>query len=130
MRSRVMPGSLVTMERRVPVKRLKSVDLPTLGRPTMTRDGRRSGISSWAGRTMGAAAGRVTFQCSAFRGAPEGRCCFGGWGCRKLTVESPKKESELTQRSQRTQSSRSRNGTSDTRLFIEGVQIPLKGKEL
>src|SRR6266849_834019 len=39
MRSRVMPGSLVTMERRVPVKRLKSVDLPTLGRPTMTRDG-------------------------------------------------------------------------------------------
>src|SRR5580704_11690608 len=39
MRSRVMPGSLVTMERRVPVKRLKSVDLPTLGRPTITRDG-------------------------------------------------------------------------------------------
>src|SRR6266568_3234263 len=40
MRSRVMPGSLVTMARRVPVKRLKSVDLPTLGRPRMTRDGR------------------------------------------------------------------------------------------
>src|ERR1700739_3733475 len=39
MRSRVMPGSLVTMERRVPVRRLKRVDLPTLGRPTMTRDG-------------------------------------------------------------------------------------------
>src|SRR6267378_8188285 len=39
MRSRVIPGSLVTMERRVPVKRLKSVDLPTLGRPTITRDG-------------------------------------------------------------------------------------------
>src|ERR1700743_1805787 len=39
MRSRVMPGSLVTMERRVPVKRLKSVDLRTLGRPTMTSDG-------------------------------------------------------------------------------------------
>src|SRR6266436_3116687 len=39
MRSRVMPGSLVTMERRVPVKRLKSVDLPTLGRPRITRDG-------------------------------------------------------------------------------------------
>src|SRR5207248_3108838 len=31
MRSRVMPGSLVTMERRVPVKRLNSVDLPTAG---------------------------------------------------------------------------------------------------
>src|SRR5580658_4103653 len=39
MRSRVMPGSSVTMERRVPVRRLKSVDLPTLGRPTMTSDG-------------------------------------------------------------------------------------------
>src|SRR5579859_7310795 len=39
MRSRVMPGSLVTMERRVPVKRLNRVDLPTLGRPTITRDG-------------------------------------------------------------------------------------------
>jgi len=36
MRSRVIPGSFVTIERRVPVKRLKSVDLPTLGRPTMT----------------------------------------------------------------------------------------------
>src|SRR6266487_2182723 len=40
MRSRVMPGSLVTMARRVPVKRLKRVDLPTLGRPRITRDGR------------------------------------------------------------------------------------------
>src|SRR6266704_7171215 len=40
MRSRVMPGSLVTMARRVPVKRLKSVDLPALGRPRMTRYGR------------------------------------------------------------------------------------------
>src|SRR5229473_5068479 len=66
MRSRVMPGSLVTMERRVPVKRLNSVDLPTLGRPTMTSDGSRSGICSWAGRTIGAAAWCSTFQCSAF----------------------------------------------------------------
>src|SRR5579864_6500473 len=39
MRSRVMPGSSVTIERRVPVRRLKSVDLPTLGRPTITMDG-------------------------------------------------------------------------------------------
>src|SRR6266849_2879945 len=66
MRSRVMPGSLVTMERRVPVKRLKSVDLPTLGRPKMTRDGSRSGISSWAGRTIGAPIRCTIFQCSAF----------------------------------------------------------------
>src|SRR6267378_5927656 len=61
-----MPGSLVTMERRVPVKRLKSVDLPTLGRPTMTRDGRFSAISSWAGHTMSAVADCAIFQCSAF----------------------------------------------------------------
>src|SRR4029077_12661161 len=39
MRSRVIPGSLVTIERRVPVSRLNNVDLPTLGRPTMTSDG-------------------------------------------------------------------------------------------
>src|SRR5262249_29585315 len=35
MRSRVMPGSSVTMERRAPTMRLRRVDLPTLGRPTM-----------------------------------------------------------------------------------------------
>src|SRR5580698_10453712 len=34
-----MPGSFVTIERRVPVSRLKSVDLPTLGRPRITNDG-------------------------------------------------------------------------------------------
>src|SRR5208282_2354210 len=39
MRSRVIPGSSVTMERRLSVRRLKSVDLPTLGRPTMTTEG-------------------------------------------------------------------------------------------
>src|SRR5216684_3513388 len=39
MRSRVIPGSLVTIERRVPVSRLKIVDLPTFGRPTITTDG-------------------------------------------------------------------------------------------
>src|SRR6266436_8277635 len=73
MRSRVIPGSLVTMARRVPVKRLKSVDLPTLGRPTMTRDGSRSAISFLVGHTMGAAACRAIFQCSAFRAASEGK---------------------------------------------------------
>src|SRR5215469_6228430 len=45
MRSRVIPGSFVTIERRVPVTRLKSVDLPTLGRPTMTMDGSWSVIN-------------------------------------------------------------------------------------
>src|SRR5580698_5660792 len=39
MRSRVMPGSSPTMERREPVRRLNSVDLPTLGRPTMAKTG-------------------------------------------------------------------------------------------
>src|SRR5579862_8397703 len=39
MRSRVMPGSSPTMERREPVSRLKRVDLPTFGRPTMAKTG-------------------------------------------------------------------------------------------
>ena len=39
-----MPGSSVTMARRVPVRRLNSVDLPTLGRPTMTSDGSFGGM--------------------------------------------------------------------------------------
>src|SRR6266567_3399529 len=73
MRSRVIPGSLVTMARRVPVKRLKSVDLPTLGRPTMTRDGSRSAISFWAEHTKDTPARRTTFQCSVFRAASEGK---------------------------------------------------------
>ena len=34
-RSRVVPASSLTMAWRVPVSRLKSVDFPTLGRPTM-----------------------------------------------------------------------------------------------
>src|SRR5271166_3755774 len=34
-----MPGSSPTMERRLFVSRLKSVDLPTLGRPTMATSG-------------------------------------------------------------------------------------------
>ena len=38
-RSRVMPGSSPTMARRDPTSRLNSVDLPTLGRPTMAMRG-------------------------------------------------------------------------------------------
>src|ERR1035441_3214 len=44
MRSRVMPGSSPTIARRCPVIRLKRVDLPTLGRPTMTTVGVTSGM--------------------------------------------------------------------------------------
>src|SRR5581483_12328629 len=40
MRSRVMPGSSPTMARLSPVMRLKRVDFPTLGRPTITTVGR------------------------------------------------------------------------------------------
>src|ERR1700687_5422150 len=82
-----MPDSLVTMERRVPVKRLKSVDLPTLGRPTMTSDGRRSAMSSWAGPTVGAAACCAIFQCSLFRGASEGKWVVisGKWSVKRKT---------------------------------------------
>ena len=39
MRSRVIPGSSPTIDRRLPVSRLNSVDLPTLGRPTMATSG-------------------------------------------------------------------------------------------
>jgi hypothetical protein len=42
----VIPGSFVTIERRVPVRRLKIVDFPTFGRPTITTDGRFSVIIS------------------------------------------------------------------------------------
>ena len=34
-----MPGSLPTIDRRLPVMRLNSADFPTLGRPTMTTVG-------------------------------------------------------------------------------------------
>src|SRR5262245_59469358 len=40
MRSRVMPGSSVTIDRRWPIRRLNRVDLPTFGRPTMAISGR------------------------------------------------------------------------------------------
>src|SRR5947209_3662601 len=39
MRSRVIPGSSPTIARRCPVIRLKRVDFPTLGLPTMTTVG-------------------------------------------------------------------------------------------
>src|SRR5260370_37652845 len=47
-----MRGALVTMERRVAVKRLQSVDLPTLGRPTLTRVGRRAVMNLMRGAIL------------------------------------------------------------------------------
>src|SRR6266851_7901543 len=51
MRSRVIPGSLVTIERREPVSLLKIVYLPTLGRPTITTEGSFSVIFLVTGDT-------------------------------------------------------------------------------
>src|ERR1700728_408130 len=56
MRSRVMPGSSPTIERRELVRRLKRVDLPTLGRPTMATTGHAE-VSTAASRRIGGAAG-------------------------------------------------------------------------
>src|SRR5438132_1727124 len=44
-RSRVVPGSSSTMATRSPTRRLKSVDLPTLGRPTTATRSRLTGVS-------------------------------------------------------------------------------------
>src|SRR5215207_5902120 len=46
MRSRVMPGSSPTMERRSPTSRLKSVDFPTFGRPTIATSGSAAPLAS------------------------------------------------------------------------------------
>src|SRR6516225_4305533 len=46
MRSRVIPGSSPTMARRCPVIRLKRVDFPTLGLPTMTTVGMAADMKS------------------------------------------------------------------------------------
>src|SRR5215467_4717610 len=46
MRSRVMPRSSPTMARRCPVMRLKRVDFPTLGLPTMTTVGMAADMKS------------------------------------------------------------------------------------
>src|SRR5260370_39140434 len=59
MRSRVMPGSSVTMERRVPVRRLNSVDLPTLGRPAMTINGNCDCSDIWIHESRIACEGRL-----------------------------------------------------------------------
>mmetsp|Transcript_36735 Transcript_36735/g.90714 ORF Transcript_36735/g.90714 Transcript_36735/m.90714 type:complete len:411 (+) Transcript_36735:593-1825(+) len=53
MRSRVTPGWSYTMARFVPVRRLKSADFPTLGRPTMaTRGSLSSGILPHSRRVL------------------------------------------------------------------------------
>src|SRR2546425_11231683 len=88
MRSRVMPGSLVTIERRVPVRRLKSEDLPTLGRPTITKDG----------------VGAVIFKCDRPDepgvNSTSGQCALGRWrgDCNEARQRSKEVRSERTAR--------------------------------
>src|ERR1700736_5475221 len=77
MRSRVMPGSSVTIARRVPVRRLKSVDLPTLGRPTITRDGSFSAMDRFQGTQRGILRCNADFQCNSKRGE------VASWSCEK-----------------------------------------------
>src|SRR5690606_25120500 len=59
MTSRVVPATGATIDRRVPVMRLKSVDLPTFGRPTSTRCGRRAWRDIYARSVAGPRAGRA-----------------------------------------------------------------------
>src|SRR6266436_1058670 len=93
MRSRVMPGSLVTMERRVPVKRLKSVDLPTLGRPRITRDG--SSVVMKLG-------GGAVLHCTASRRGPKGARQTRGRVPTWLTLSRNKPEGVEQSRKERT----------------------------
>src|SRR5579859_2058454 len=49
MRSRVVPGRSSTSATRPPTSRLKSADLPTLGRPTMATTGKAAPLSAGDG---------------------------------------------------------------------------------
>src|SRR5271169_702429 len=60
-----MPGISLTIDRRVPVSRLKSVDLPTLGRPKITNDGSICVMVSSGGRTIENRNSAATFHCTA-----------------------------------------------------------------
>ena len=88
MRSRVMPGSSPTMERREPVRRLKRVDLPTLGRPQMAMRGEvrrfEAARSGWRGR-----AGRRGVRRRARRGCRRGIRVRGGRCWRSCGVWRP-----------------------------------------
>src|SRR5580693_3164964 len=66
MRSRVIPGSSPTIERRDSVSRLNSVDLPTLGRPTMAKTGAPSAVGREP-RAFFDARARVGFCVDAFK---------------------------------------------------------------
>ena len=64
MRSRVIPGSSPTIERRVSVSRLNRVDLPTFGRPQMATSGSRTGerCSSAMARFIAEASASASFH--------------------------------------------------------------------
>src|SRR5437870_4368753 len=72
MRSRVMPGSSVTMDRRCPIIRLNRVDLPTFGRPITAIRGRGEFMKG-SGRDFGwrmADIGCATTDLSGFQHPP------------------------------------------------------------
>ena len=74
-RSRVTPGVSSTMESRRPTNLLNSMDLPTLGRPTMATRGFAIQITSfWVGMTDGSGAltPQKWFQTGQSRPAPRG----------------------------------------------------------
>src|SRR5436190_21807401 len=76
MRSRVIPGSSPTIARRCPVMRLKRVDFPTLGLPTMTTVGMALDMKFYDSRRMIACLQHFLYfekrgQCHASR--PHGR---------------------------------------------------------
>src|SRR6202044_1086875 len=76
MRSRVMPGSSPTIERRELVRRLKSVDLPTLGRPTMASTGHVDVSTGVSRRVIGGIAASGSGSSASMRGIGPCRCAM------------------------------------------------------
>src|ERR1700732_2836731 len=125
MRSRVMPGSLVTMDRRVPVRRLKSVDLPTFGRPTITRDAGVLVMDARSGRWHETAA---TLQSSTLSHLPQSRQFIigerGHGGC--AIRDSQMGKTRLTARQCRAnganETGKAQQGHGSTASFIRGCE--------
>src|SRR3954465_12256806 len=80
-RSRVTPGTSATMASRVPVRTLKRVDLPTLGRPTSAMTGSTFLPGRyWRGDGAGSAAGADSADGADSAGAGSAAGCAGAAG--------------------------------------------------
>ena len=93
MRSRVMPGSSPTMERREPVRRLKRVDLPTLGRPQMAMRGKavagcRLLVGGWRDISEASCSARSQARSSAASVSGSGRPMLAELGVWRPTIPS------------------------------------------